>query len=198
MKYWKRNAVIATLVLLVCVAVFLNWRYNRVEETIANEDYVEFEDSGILLGDTTLVDGTVEDDSSVLESGAAVDESQIYADDGEDYFSTARLTRQQSRDAALALLEEALAAQGITQEVVDDTSEAMEAMAQMTLAESTIESLIIAKGFEDCVAFASDDSISLVVAEPSDGFTVSDIAKITDVVTSELGYTSEQIKIMGV
>ena len=37
-----------------------------------------------------------------------------------------------------------------------------------------------------------------MVAEPSDGFTVSDVAKITDVVTTEMGYTAEQIKIVGV
>lgn len=204
MKFWKRNAIIATLLVFVCVAVFLNWQYNKADELPAvDADYADVEDSGKLLGETTLVDGDSDVDASAdteiedMETSDIVDEAEVY-EDGEDYFSTARLTRQQSRDAALALLEEAVSVQGITQEVVDETSEAMESMAALTLAESNIENLIIAKGFEDCVAFASDDGISLVVAEPSDGFTVSDIAKITDVVTTEMGYTAEQIKIVGV
>ena len=29
MKVWKRNAVVAAIVLFVCVAVYLNWSYGR-------------------------------------------------------------------------------------------------------------------------------------------------------------------------
>lgn len=32
MKIWKRNAVVATIVLFVCVAVYLNWSYGRGQE----------------------------------------------------------------------------------------------------------------------------------------------------------------------
>lgn len=192
MKIWKRNAVIVTLLLFVCVAVFLNWQYNRTAEL---DDYAQFEDTGSLFDDTLLAG---ESGGETAGGDLGSEDQTAGADDANDYFSTARLSRQKSRDAAHALLEEAVSVSGITQEVVDETSAALESMAVLTVAEATVESLIIAKGFEDCVAFASDDSISIVVAEPSDGFTVSDIAKITDVVTTELGYTTDQIKIVGV
>ena len=29
MKLWKRNAVVAAIVLFVCVAVYLNWSYQE-------------------------------------------------------------------------------------------------------------------------------------------------------------------------
>ena len=29
MKLWKRNAVVAAIVLFVCVAVYLNWSYSQ-------------------------------------------------------------------------------------------------------------------------------------------------------------------------
>ena len=29
MKLWKRNAVVAAIVLFVCVAVYLNWSYDQ-------------------------------------------------------------------------------------------------------------------------------------------------------------------------
>ena len=29
MKVWKRNAVVAAIVLFVCVAVYLNWSYQK-------------------------------------------------------------------------------------------------------------------------------------------------------------------------
>ncbi len=31
MKIWKRNAVVAAIVLFVCVAVYLNWSYDQTE-----------------------------------------------------------------------------------------------------------------------------------------------------------------------
>ncbi|MGI5970307.1 MAG: SpoIIIAH-like family protein [Oscillospiraceae bacterium] len=195
-KYWKRNAVIAALLIFVCVAVFLNWRYNKV----SNEDYIEYEDSGKLLGESTLVnEGTngLTADSVLTGEGEAGD--ALFISDENNYFSAARLSRQKSRDAAASLLEEALNVQNITDETVAATSEGLEKLAALTVSEAKIESLIIAKGFEDCVAFASDDEISLVVSEPEDGLTVSDIAKITDIVTSEFpNYTASMIKIVGV
>ena len=35
MKIIKRNAIILAAILFVCVAVYLNWAYNRQEETLS-------------------------------------------------------------------------------------------------------------------------------------------------------------------
>jgi stage III sporulation protein AH len=32
MNIWKRNAVVAVVILFICVAVYLNWSYNKAEE----------------------------------------------------------------------------------------------------------------------------------------------------------------------
>ena len=37
MKVWKRNAVVAAIVLFVCVAVYLNWSYGQ-RDTAASTD----------------------------------------------------------------------------------------------------------------------------------------------------------------
>ena len=42
MKLWKRNAVVAAIVLFVCVAVYLNWSYQQ-----------EAADTGKTLGQAT-------------------------------------------------------------------------------------------------------------------------------------------------
>ena len=34
MKLWKRNAVVAAIVLFVCVAVYLNWSYQKEETNV--------------------------------------------------------------------------------------------------------------------------------------------------------------------
>ena len=50
MKLWKRNAVVAAIVLFVCVAVYLNWSYQQ-----------ESTDTGKVLGQATLVGGRASD-----------------------------------------------------------------------------------------------------------------------------------------
>ena len=51
MKVWKRNAVVAAIVLFVCVAVYLNWSYQSGETA----------DAGKTLGEAALVNGQTSD-----------------------------------------------------------------------------------------------------------------------------------------
>ena len=46
MKAWKRNAVVAVIVLFVCVAVYLNWSYNQEPAQTA--------DTGKVLGEAVV------------------------------------------------------------------------------------------------------------------------------------------------
>ncbi len=59
---------------------------------------------------------------------------------------------------------------------------------------TTVEELIKAKGFEDCVAIISGDNINVIVK--SGGLMTSEIAQITDIVTSETGFLPENIRIV--
>lgn len=69
-------------------------------------------------------------------------------------------------------------------------------MASVTVSEAQIENLVTAKGYSDCVAFISDNSISVVVGAVEGGLTTADTAKITDIVTGETDFTASQIKII--
>lgn len=181
MKFWKRNAVVAAIVLFVCVAVYLNWSYNQQtgEET----------DVGKTLGEAALV-------------GAQTDDPLLGTSGGTDgivttgYFSSARLNRQQARDSALALLQEAATDEKATQASVDQANTAIQTMADYTLTEAQIENLVAAKGYSDCVAFLSDNSISVVVSATKNGLTEADTAKISDIVIEQTGLKASQIKII--
>ena len=170
---WKRNAVVATVLLFVCAAVYLNWRYagNLAAEDAAPASQ-QSEDGGStkILGDATLVGGS--------------------------YFDTARLSRQQSRDNALSLLREAAGQQDVEQAALDEANRAIQTLAGYTMLEGQIENLVVAKGYADCVAFMGENSISVVVSAAEDGLQTEDVAKITDIVLSETEYAADQIKIM--
>jgi len=66
------------------------------------------------------------------------------------------------------------------------------------LAESQIESLVIAKGYEDCVAYMSDESINVAVSAPETGLAQTDIALISDIVASQTDYALSDIFIIEV
>ena len=183
---WKRNTVVATMAVLVCAAVALNWKYSG-EEAVANMG----ESNTKILGEATLVSGQ---DGGAEETGVPVDETAVYT--GSDYFASARLTRQQARDNAISLLQEAAEQKDADQAVANEASEGIQVLASYTLKEAQIENLVTAKGYADCVAFMSGESISVVVASGETALTASDVAKITDIVINETGYNANQIKIL--
>ena len=184
MKLWKRNAVVAAIVLFVCVAVYLNWNYPN-----------DTADAGKTLGEAALVGSQTGDP---LVSGAP----QETGSDGQPqatssgYFATARLNRQQARDSALTLLQDAASSEGVDQATIDQANESIQTMATYTVTEAQIENLVMAKGYQDCVAFIGDNSISVVVSAPENGLDSSDTARIMDIVVTETGFTTDQIKII--
>ena len=174
---WKRHAVVLAVLVLVGTSVYLNWRYaDNVAET------------GKILGQATLVNQNGEGVTQTGESSDAVSVSG-------SYFDTARLSRQQARDSAISMLQEAEMDENATEDVLNEASLALQVLASYTVAEAQIESLVTAKGYEDCVVFMGEDSCSVVVADP-DGVDSTDAARIKDIVISETDYTAAQIKIM--
>ena len=204
MKLWKRNAVVAAIVLFVCVAVYLNWSYHKDNNT----------DAGKTLGEAALVGGQQTSDPLLTGStaSAAPSPSPSAGADGEtsaqqtengtsetgsgNYFDSARLNRQQARDSALALLQEAAGDENADQAMKDEANASIQTMASVTVSEAQIENLVTAKGYADCVAFIGDNSVSVVVSNNGVSLTDADVAKITEIVTDETGMEASKIKII--
>jgi len=113
-----------------------------------------------------------------------------------EYFAQARLTRQESRDEALALLEMAATSESASQETIDSAMDAIAAMATYSMRETQIENLLIARNFSDCVAFISADAVTISVPAPVEGLSDADVAKIVDTITSETDFDATQIKVI--
>ena len=192
MNVWKRNAVVAAVVLFVCGAVYLNWSYQKGKT----------EEAGKTLGEAELVSMQSADPLLKTSPAPSTDPSASPAPSSSGkttgYFDTARLNRQQARDSALTLLQEAAAGEDADQTMKDQANDTIQAMADYTVTEAQIENLVVAKGYTDCVAFIGDESVSLAVAAPEGGITEADTARIVDIVTEVAGFTASQIKIIEV
>lgn len=198
-QLWKRNAVVGAIALFVCAAVYLNWNYEQESQ------------AGKTLGQSTMVGSETEDpliqsttgaeDPGSSEVDAQTDTQATSAGEtgaGSDYFATARLNRQQARDSALSLLQDAAAREDADETVKNQVNDTIQTMADYTVTEAQIENLVVAKGYADCVAFIGEESLSLAVAAPEGGLTEADTAKIVDVVNQTAGFTADQIKIIEV
>ena len=73
-----------------------------------------------------------------------------------------------------------------------------EDIVQTALTEAQIESLIIAKGYSDCVAYMSAEGISVAVAAPEGGLQQADVAVIADIIMSQSEYTLDAIRVVEV
>lgn len=204
MKLWKRNLIAAAIVLFVCGAVYLNWSYTQ--DTAAGKNLGQAalvggrEDPLLTQPDPGAADGKSDGKSDgKAEDGQGQDGTQANdpatAESG-SYFSTSRLNRQQARDNALSLLQEAAKDEKADQTAVDEANASIQTMADATVTEAQIENLITAKGYTDCVAFLGEDSISVVVSALDNGMTDADAARIGEIVMEQTGLKADQIKII--
>ena len=198
MKKGKRNLIIVAVLLFVCAAVWLNWSYNNsMGPDPVNADMVMAEDAAKEEADAAYgasLNG--EEADEVLSALAGKEQDALETSGG--YFATARLTRQQSRDSALGLLEQAAASENASQEVIDSAMSEIAAMASFSMQEAQMENLLIAKGFTDCVVFMSAEDITVAVPAPLEGLSQADVARITETVITESGMPASALRVIEV
>lgn len=185
MKVWKKNMVAAAVLVTVCAGIYVNWLYTEDNATMRLMDTVDVEK---VMSDDTLM---LSEDMSSIAAGEEV------ATTATDYFAAVRLSRQQARDSAVNLLQEAMAYSGESSKEVESAMD-LEQIVQTALSEAQIESLIIAKGYTDCVAYMSGEGISVAVSSPEGGLQADDVAVIADIVMTQSEYALDDIRVVEV
>ena len=176
MKKWKKNVMAAAVLVTVCAGIYLNWLYTEDQMTA---DLTDKLDAQKVLSSDTLVMADASESTTV-----------------EDYFAAVRLSRQEARDSVVSLLQEAMSYTDST--AATESSAQLEEIVQLSLCEAQIESLVIAKGYADCVAYISDEGISVAVATPEGGMQQEDVAVIADIVISQSDFDMEDIRVVEV
>ena len=179
MNKWKKNMIAAAVLLVVCAGIYMNWMYTDAQQVTDLTDTLNAQT--VLSPDGIVLDTTVDN---------------MNADVSVDYFAAVRLSRQEARDSAVNLLQEAMAYGDSAQQ--EASTEQLESIVQTALCEAQIESLIIAKGYTDCVAYMSESGISVAVAAPEGGMQDADIAVIADIVITQTDFSFEDIRVVEV
>ena len=174
----KRGAIYSVIALMLCAAVYLNWSYN---ENNLNDEKNDSSSpvNGLIEGDSLTMVGKIDND---------VNDS--------DYFAEARLSRQKARDEAVNILNTTIENENSDAQAIIAASTAIETMANNAMIESRIETLIIAKGYKECVTYVNENKVDVIIAKTNETLKDADIAKIKDIVIDEAGVTADKIKII--
>ena len=92
MNKWKKNMLAASVLLVVCAGIYMNWMYSNAEDVA---DLTDMLDSETVMSPNGIF---------IDSSGSTVDNNTAT-----DYFAAVRLSRQEARDSAVNLLQEAMA-----------------------------------------------------------------------------------------
>ncbi len=169
-----RSVVVIAAVLLIGLAVYLNyqWFYDPI--------------SSMGYGDNNMDDNN---DGSQTTGGESEGENEVNS-----YFATTALTRKQSRDEAIDVLKLVTENEEASAEAKAEAAEKISKIAVDIQNEANIESLIKAKGFEDCVAVIAEDSVSVVVK--AETLQAKDAAQILTIVYETTGIAPENVSII--
>ena len=163
-----RNIIIASSLVLIGAAVILNF---------------------VFFGNSQPA---VADGEPLGETGGEVVEDVVYAEDS--YFASAQLSRQQSRDQAIAVLQTVIESSTADAATKEAASADINRIASEIQTEANIETLIKSKGFEECVAVISEWTASVIVA--SDGLMPNELSQIKEIVWEQAGIDPVNIKII--
>ncbi len=160
----KAIAAVAAVSVLVLVLVAVNWKFSLLGNLFTPKD----------------------PESPSVEAGAGVQQ--------DTYFDNARYTRNQSRQEALALLNEIVNDQAVDEETRKNAYAEVVSYAKITEGEASLESVLKAKGFEECIVFLTSDTATVVVG--GDALTGAESAQIFDAVLAQTGFASGAVKIV--
>lgn len=177
-KIGKRNLIVALAILVIAGAVYVNYRI--FSDPIGTIGYGtnNMEDTyGAAAGESG--------DGASAEVGKAAEDS---------YFAATVLSRQKARDEALGVLQTVVDSAEAMQETKAQAFADISQIAKDMESEANIETLIEAKGFEDCVAVVNGSTVNIVVK--SDGLLPSEIAQINEIVYEQAGALPVNVKIV--
>ncbi len=182
----KRNLVIAGAVTLVIAAVAVNWIVFSGDSKGDGYDYNASAGMSTNYG-TTLNTGAVGDETSKPTGSVP--------EDADSYFSSVEVSRQRARDEALEVLNAVVDNADASAEVKAEAMKEIQTIAKEMSQESNIESILMSKGFAQCIAVINGGNANIVVKNEGH-LQSSQLAQINAVVYEQAGIEPINITIV--
>ena len=172
----KTRLAISCFVLLLAVGVMGNWYWENSDISAKVSTISSAKEK--ILGEATFVDATTE---QATES---------------EYFSQARVDRQSARDESLEKLQKVIDSQTADAKAQKSAEEGIERISKNISAENKIETLVTAKGVENCIAVINEDGTKVDVIVDVDELSDTVILQIKEIAVAQLGCTYSDVTII--
>lgn len=184
MKFHKRQLILASLVVALGAAVYLNWQFSD-DHGLAS--------TGIMESSSELGEARYVNNSRVEKGEEASMTSAAISDETKKYFAEVQSNRRKAREESHEKLKQLCASAEINEGVKAEISKQTEYLAKHAEQEANIESLIKAKGFSECAAFMQNGECSVVVSPGQ--LNENSAVIIQDIVSGQGGVPYDKIKI---
>ena len=204
----KKNQVIITaLAIMIAVAGYLNFTEEKSDMAMANlhEEltYADMDNSLMDLSEEDLAEQASGETITVADNGEVVSSGEVNENAGtavmvsntieSDFFSSARLTREQTRAKNKEILMEIVNNENVAEVQKEEAVNNIVNLTAISEMESATEILLEAKGFTDVVVSIVDGNADVIVN--ANELTEQQIAQIQDIVKRKTEFSAENIVI---
>ena len=160
----KKNIAVTASIALIGTAVLMNWLF--------------------------FSDGTNEP----VQNSAPDKTEDTVQTNSEDYFTTSQISRQRARDESIQVLQSIVYSDQAVDDIKNEAWEDIGKIAKNIEAEANIETLVVSKGIEECVAVVSENAATVIVK--TDGLLENQITQIQEIVYEQAHIPVENLKIV--
>ena len=182
----RRQLIMATLVVALGSAVFVNWYFTNSNSQVAEEgetgsEYVQS------IGEAKYVN------SNNAETEDTTNNATATASKNTDYFTTVKLKRTKAHDEALADMKALLKEAPESSKSAEEIGKTIDSLSKTIKLEADIEALISAKLKCQCVVMINNDNAEVVVTKGN--LNDASILQIMDAILNNTDIKAENIKI---
>lgn len=162
----KTKIAISCFTLLLAVGVLGNWYWEHSDISAKVSSISAAKEK--ILGEATYVDATTEPNV----------ENQ--------YFSQARVERQSKRDESIEKLQSIVDSQNADEKSKNEAAKKIEIISEAISKENKIETLVTAKGVNNCIAIINEDSTKVDIIVDSEELSDTVILQIKEIAVAQL------------
>lgn len=176
----KKQIILASLVLALGIAVYLNYQFAQTDGDFIVSSAVMENEEDENYGDAKFVDKKGAD--TTVETG--------------EYFSEAKLARNKTRDEAVEALKVMLSDVKLDTDQKTVLTQQATQLAESIEVEGKIENLIKAKGFTECMVYYDTEKVDVILK--TDGLLENEVVQIRDIILEETDVPVQNISIVPV
>ena len=186
MKFHKRQLILASLVVALGAAVYINWQFSGNKD-LGTTDIIEPTRE---LGEARYVNSTNIDNHTDNLPTPTTDTNETST---KKYFASAESNRQKAKEESEEKLKSLASEPNLNAEIKNEINRQLEDLAKNGQQEASIENLIKAKGFEDCIVSIQSGECSVIVSPGN--LDENGAIVIRDIVSGQSGISFDKIKI---